>query len=374
MSQPLRVLLIEDSESDAALIVRHLSQAGYAVETTRVETADALRAALENPAYDAIIADYQLPQFDAPAALAIARQSGHDIPFLVVSGRVGEERAVALMKAGAQDCVMKNNLSRLGPAVAREMGDAVARRSLRLAEAERRRIEEQLRQSQKMESIGRLAGAVAHDFNNMVTVIAGFARIGISELAPEDPLYDSLVQIDQAAQRAADLASRLLAFSRPQPAQPRNVVLNKQVRSFEKMLTPVLGKTIQVHLNLDHGEPTLHADPGHIEQILMNLAVNARDAMPTGGRLTIETRLLPATRQVLLRVSDTGTGMTPEVAARIFEPFFTTKGEGKGSGLGLATVYGIVKQTQGTIEVASEPGRGTTFTILFPTRAGLTAS
>jgi two-component system, cell cycle sensor histidine kinase and response regulator CckA len=179
-------------------------------------------------------------------------------------------------------------------------------------------------------------------------------------------LHEAFAQIDDAAKRAADLAHRLLAFSRPQTPRPRDVVLNDLVRNFEKMLAPVLGKGIQLEVSLDPARESLHADPGQIEQILMNLAVNARDAMPEGGRLRIETASIPATRQIQLEVSDTGIGMSPAVMARIFEPFFTTKAEGKGTGLGLATVYGIVKQTQGTIEVASEPGRGTTFTLLFP--------
>ncbi|MGA2119966.1 MAG: response regulator [Bryobacteraceae bacterium] len=215
MNQPLRVLLIEDSESDAGLIVRHLENAGYAVAASRVETAGELRAALADPAYDVIVADHHLPHFDAPSALAMVRESGHDIPFLVVSGTMGEERAVAMMKAGAHDYVMKSNLARLAPVVAREVRDALARRELRGAEAERLRLQDQFHRAQKMESIGRLAGAVAHDFNNLLTVIAGYARMGLSQVTPGDDLYDAFTQIDLAAKRAADLARRLLAFSRP---------------------------------------------------------------------------------------------------------------------------------------------------------------
>jgi len=366
MNGPLRVLLIEDSESDAALIVRHLENAGYAVHADRVYTADSFRAALAGAAYDAIIADYHLPQFDAPAALAIVRERALDIPFVVVSGTIGEERAVAMMKSGVHDYVMKSNLARLAPAVEREVRDAAARRELRHAETERRRLEEQFRRAQKMESIGRLAGAVAHDFNNMLTVISGYAQMGLSDNAVPDHLRDAFTQINDAASRATDLARRLLTFSRPQPAAPRDIVLNELVRNFEKMLAHVVGETVRLEVALDPLAAAIHADPGQIEQVLMNLAVNARDAMPKGGLLRIETRFLQAARQVQLTISDTGTGMSPEVMAHIFEPFFTTKPEGKGTGLGLATVYGIVKQSNGSIEPASEPGKGTTFKLLFP--------
>jgi len=366
MKRPLRVLLIEDSESDAALIVRHLETGGYTVHAGRVSTAASLRAALADSDYDAIIVDYHLPQFDAPSALAIVRERALDVPFIVVSGTIGEERAVAMMKSGAHDYVMKSNLARLAPAVEREVREAAARRELRHAEEERRRLEEQFRRAQKMESIGRLAGAVAHDFNNILTVISGYAQMGLAEDAAPEHLRDAFTQIDDAATRATDLARRLLNFSRPQPAAPRDIVLNDLVRNFERMLARVLGETIRLEVALDPLAAAIHADPGQIEQVLMNLAVNARDAMPKGGRLRIETRSIEADRQVQLTVSDTGTGMSPEVMAHIFEPFFTTKPEGKGTGLGLATVYGIVKQSRGSIEAVSEPGKGTTFKLLFP--------
>jgi len=370
MKPRLRVLLIEDSEGDAALIVRHLEKFDYQVESNCVQTAEGLRKELASTEYDAIIADYHLPQFDAPAALAIAREDGRDIPFLVVSGTIGEERAVAMMKAGAHDYLMKSNLTRLAPAIEREVRDALARRELRRAETERRRMEDQFHQAQKMESIGRLAGAVAHDFNNLITVISGYARMGLDSLSPEHELHEAFVQIDEAADKAADLARRLMAISRPRPVAPQNVVLNEVVRNFQKILARVLGADISLDISLDPGAGLFHADPGQIEQILMNLTVNARDAMPEGGRLRIATASMPRAEKVQLSVSDTGTGMSPEVMARIFEPFYTTKEEGKGTGLGLATVYGIVKQSEGSIEVASEPGRGTTFTLLFPAVPG----
>jgi signal transduction histidine kinase len=210
---------------------------------------------------------------------------------------------------------------------------------------------------------------VAHDFNNLLTVISGYAEFGLSELTPEDDLYEAFAQIGDAAKRAADMTRRLLAFSRPQSVAPRDVVLNELVRNFEKMLARAVGEKVKLDISLDPQAKVIQTDPGQMEQVLMNLAVNARDAMPEGGRLKIETRSIAPTGQIQLSVSDTGGGMPPAVMAHIFEPFFTTKKEGKGTGLGLATVYGIVKQSQGTIEVQSEPGKGTTFTLLFPATA-----
>lgn len=230
MTQSLRLLLVEDSESDAALIVRQLEKAGYTVQADRVQDAPALHAALTGTDYDVVISDHQLPQLDAPAAVAIVREHDDDVPILVVSGTIGEERAVATMKAGAQDYLMKDNLVRLAPAVAREIREAADRRALRRTEVERKRLEEQFRQAQKMESIGRVTGAVAHDFNNLLTVISGYVQMGKNELTPEDSLYEILSEIGEAARRAADLAARLLAFSRPQPSALRDFVLNDSVK------------------------------------------------------------------------------------------------------------------------------------------------
>ncbi|GIW53660.1 MAG: hypothetical protein KatS3mg082_0064 [Nitrospiraceae bacterium] len=249
-----------------------------------------------------------------------------------------------------------------------------------------RQTEAQLRQSQKMEAIGRLAGGVAHDFNNLLTVIRGYSDLILTRLSPTDPLRKDVEEVKKAADRAASLTAQLLAFSRRQYVAPKLVDLNVIVSGMEAMLRRLIGEDlIQLCTVLDPNVGMVKADPGQIEQVIMNLAVNARDAMPTGGTLTIETHSVQIVEQpekrsqsvepgsyVILAVKDTGCGMDEETQSHLFEPFFTTKEKGKGTGLGLSTVYGIVKQCGGHISVESKPGHGTTFSIFFP-RAAETA-
>ena len=240
-------------------------------------------------------------------------------------------------------------------------------------------LEAQLVQAQKLETVGQLAGGVAHDFNNLLTIINCQAQMGQLASAPGEPLHQRFVSIEEAGNRAAALTRQLLAFSRKQPALARPLDLNGVVRNLKKMLTRLIGEHIELSTLLADGLGRVNADPVQLEQILLNLAVNARDAMPSGGRLLLETGNVDLdesyTRQhievqpgpyVVLTVTDTGIGMSPEVRARIFEPFFTTKEVGRGTGLGLATVYGIVKQSRGHIWVYSEPGQGSTFRIYLP--------
>jgi two-component system, cell cycle sensor histidine kinase and response regulator CckA len=248
---------------------------------------------------------------------------------------------------------------------------------------ERKQLEEQLRVSQKIEAIGRLSGGIAHDFNNLLGVIIGYTEALQKRMKPDDPWREAIVEIEQAGKRAASLTQQLLAVSRKQVLAPTVLDLNAIAGEVEKMLGRLIGENIHLSLDLSYSLGLVKADRTQIEQVILNLAVNARDSMPRGGKLTIETanveweetdpkrpRYLTPGSYVLLKVTDTGCGMTPDVQAHIFEPFFTTKEKGKGTGLGLATVYGVIKQSGGYILVESEVGKGTSFEVYLPRVAG----
>jgi len=494
----LRLLIIEDSEDDARLIVRDLQRGGYAPSYERVDTDAAVRAALTRGPWDVIISDFNMPTFSGTDALKLLREHDQDTPFIFVSGTIGEDVAVEAMRAGAQDYVTKDNLRRLVPAIERELRDAAVRRAgthaVRASEAqlrailhsaldahitmdkagtitswnpqaeaifgwsapevlgkrlsdvivptahreahgrgvarflttgegpilnrrleltalrrdgdefpvelavtpirvgdawsfsaflrditERKQLQQQLIQSQKMEAVGRLAGGIAHDFNNLLTAIFGYTDLLTEELPEGSQARKDVAEIRKAGERAASLTRQLLAFSRQQVLQPIVLSVNALVADVETMLRRLIGADVELRTTLAPDAGNVRADPGQLEQVILNLAVNARDAMPTGGKLTIETQnvelseMYAEARQpvvpgayVMLAVSDTGVGMDAKTQARIFEPFFTTKEAGKGTGLGLATVYGIVKQSGGYIWTYSEPGHGATFKVYLP--------
>jgi len=244
---------------------------------------------------------------------------------------------------------------------------------------ERKQLESQLQQSRRMEAVGRLAGGIAHDFNNLLTIIKGYTELAMQRKDATEAVRADIERIDDASERAAGLVKQLLAFSRKQVLQPKNLDLNGIVLGLEKLLRRLIGEDIEMKTAVSAGLGTIKADPAQVEQVVMNLVVNARDAMPNGGTMIVETSnidldrayarehvAMKAGRYVMLAVTDTGMGMSPETVAHIFEPFFTTKSSGKGTGLGLATVYGIVKQSGGYIWVYSEPGKGSTFKVYFP--------
>ncbi len=501
MTRSLRALIVEDSEDDAALLLRELRRGGYEPTHARVETAETMRAELSGHPWDIVLSDFTMPQFDAFDALAVLRSTGLDLPFIIVSGTIGEDRAVAAMQAGAHDYILKGNLKRLVPAVERELEQAGQRRARRQAEevlrharatevrlgrlldessdeihvfdaetlrfvqtnagarrnlgytedelsrmtpadlqseytpedivalleplragerdrlrvetfqrrkdgstypvevrlryvaseeppvfvtiaqdiTERRALESQLLQAQKMEAIGQLAGGIAHDFNNVLTAIRGYAEFARRGLEEDASRRNDLDEVVANTDRAALLVRQLLAFGRRQMLSPRVIDPVVVVEGVASLLRRLLGEHIELTTHAAHRSAQVKADPSQLEQVIVNLAVNARDAMPDGGRLTIELTDVelgpgyPATHldaipgpYVLLTVSDTGVGMDAETRAHMFEPFFTTKEPGKGTGMGLATVYGIVKQSGGFIYVYSEPGRGSTFKIYLP--------
>jgi nitrogen-specific signal transduction histidine kinase/CheY-like chemotaxis protein len=268
--------------------------------------------------------------------------------------------------------VVLGNLMRLNAAVERELRAAILRR-------ERTTLEEQFRQAQKMEAVGRLAGGVAHDFNNLLTVITGYSDLLLNRGELKDNQRTALEEIRRAAERGGALTHQLLAFSRRQPLQLRTVQINELVMQLQKLLRRLIGEDVSLAILPGAPEDSVEADPGRIEQVLMNLVVNARDAMPEGGSLTIETANVNVSpqflaphlgvtpgRYVMLSIADTGHGMDAETLSHIFEPFFTTKMQGRGTGLGLATAYGIIRQSGGAIQFDSEVGRGTTACIYLP--------
>ncbi len=379
MKSPLRLLLVEDDPVDAELVAATLAEAGLRCTARRVDTRTDFLAALKEGGFDLILADYSIPGFDGMSALALARQEASDVPFLFVSATIGEELAIDAMHQGATDYVLKQRLGRLVPSVQRALRERDERRERKKAEDALAQSEKQFRQAQKMEAVGRLAGGIAHDFNNLLTVIMGYSHVLSAELGREHPLHSKIEETQKAGERAAMLVRQLLAFSRKQPLEPKHLSLNNVVANLEGMLQRLIGADIRLVISLDSSNSQVLADQAQLEQVLMNLVVNARDAMPHGGTLTIETAPveleksplyhvdpLPPGRYVKLSVGDTGIGMDRDTQAHIFEPFFTTKEEGKGSGLGLSTVFGIVTQSGGAIDVTSRVGYGTRFDIFFP--------
>jgi two-component system, cell cycle sensor histidine kinase and response regulator CckA len=369
---PVRILHLEDDPADFDLVRTALEAGGIVCQTTPARNRDEFAAALERGGMDLVMSDYRLPNFDGMAALAMARAKCPDLPFILVSGTLGEELAVESLKKGATDYVLKDRLYRLVPAIKRALKEAEER-------AERRRLEEQFIEAQKMEVVGHLAGGVAHDFNNIIGIILGYSDLLEEKIPASGPAKDALDSIRNAAERAAGLTRQLLVFSRKQKVQPVVLDLRDVVISVEKMLRRLIDENVEFAFVPGRDAGRIKADAGQIGQVLMNLVVNARDAMPRGGKLTVQTGNvtlpepharqlsgLPAGEYVMLSVSDTGTGMTEEVEAHIFEAFFTTKPKGKGTGLGLATCQTIVHQSGGQMTVVSELGKGTVFKIYFP--------
>lgn len=380
------VLLLEDNSLDALLVqnaLRSASDAGpvYRYVSQWSQTLADARDALAHQRFELVIVDLMLPDSEGLATLAAVRAAAPGSAIVVITGQNDHRSAVEAMRLGAQDYLVKGEFTY--PSLERAIRYALDRKAFteeRLRDqSERELLQEQLRQAQRMEALGRLAGGVAHDFNNVLTIILGHAAMMQGGIVTAVDANESLSEIRAAAERAARLTAQLLAFSKQQVSSPKVVNLDLAIADLEKMLGTLIGEHIELVTQFGPATRNVLIDPGHVEQILMNLAVNARDAMPDGGILTIRTSVaevgddqrrqrpyVPIGRYVQLSVVDTGVGMDEDVRARIFEPFFTTKEKGRGTGLGLSTVYGIVKQAGGYIWCTSVPKLGTRFDIYLP--------
>lgn len=374
MTKLLKALIVEDNERDAILLKRELNRGGYELDSERVETAEALNAALDREAWDIVLSDYSMPRFSAPAALALVRQRGFDLPFIIVSGTVGEETAVEAMRAGANDFMPKGAMARLLPAIDRELREAAAR-------TERKKMREQLLISERMASVGMLSASVAHEINNPLAVVLANLEIVLQQLeaygsgatAAAAPSLDTLIgplhDAHEAAERVSHIARDLKIFSRSSNEEQRGPVdIERVLESALRMASNEIRHRAIVVRHYDK-VPPVHGNEARLGQVFLNLVVNAAQAIPEGrvseNRITLSIRG-DGNKRVLVEVSDTGTGMPPEVASRVFDPFFTTKAEGVGTGLGLAICHRIVSSLGGDISVESRPGHGTVFRVSLP--------
>jgi len=372
MSEPLNILIVEDSNADFLMVERHLKQKGLSVRCCRVDNLEDLKEAIGQGGWDLVLSDFNVPQLHFQDSLKLLQADLPDLPVIMVTGTVGEEQAVELLKMGVCDFVLKGNLARLVPAIERSLRDKSEHKA-RLA------AEEALLQAQKMEAVGQLAGGVAHDFNNILSAILGYTHLISNKLQENDPVHKYVEGIMEASKRAVVLTQSLLTFCRKQAVTLTMIDLGEVIKRNEEFLRRLIREDIELTVICAREPLAVLADCGQIEQVIMNLVANARDAMPSGGKLFLEAQAVSMDQEfvethgygkagayALFTVSDSGVGMDKETQSRIFEPFFTTKEPGKGTGLGLSMDYGIVKKHDGFITVYSEPGTGTIFKIYLP--------
>ena len=375
MPKPVRVLIVEDSDDDAILLIEQLRRGEFDPVFTRVETAAALELALRKSEFDIIISDYTLPSFSAPEALRLVQSLAPDTPFIVVSGNVGENTIVDAMRGGARDYVMKDNLTRLPLVVRREIEESAERKR-------RRGFDEQIRHTQRLESIGLLAGGVAHDFNNLLTGVLGNTTLVLETTPETSPHRAPLERVVKAAEQAAHLTRQLLAYAGKGVAVIEPVNLDDLIRGILPLLHLSAPRPIELRLSMYEPIPCVRADRGQLQQLIVNLATNAAEAIGPDRRgvIMLGTGLETLTADDLAKVNirdsagpgvyvrvevrDNGCGMDESTQAMIFDPFFTTKFIGRG--LGLSAVMGIVRSHGGALRVVSSPGVGSAFTVYLP--------
>ncbi len=374
------VLIVDDDQGLRNLVARTLKKSGIHSEEAECGTEAIEKAVKSSKAL--LLLDQQLTDMTGRDVIDILASKGHIRPFIIMTGQGDERLAVEMMKLGAEDYLVKDTefLDRLPGVIERVFRNIETEEKLAESESEKVKLQNQLFQAQKMESVGRLAGGVAHDFNNMIGAILGYTELALNKLEPEHEVVDYLQQVHKAAQRSADLTRQLLAFARKQTIAPKVIDLNEAVSGMMKILQRLIGENITLELFTFESPLLVNIDPSQIDQLLANLCVNSRDAISNTGKITIKTELCATddiccdniiskkmcNAYVMLSIEDNGCGIDETTKSHLFEPFYTTKELGRGTGLGLATVYGIVQQNEGFIDVISYPNRGTTFKIFLP--------
>lgn len=381
-NRKLNVLFLEDNPDDVELELYELRKGGFDISYDVARNRAEFFEKLSTADIDIIIADYNLPDFTGIEAIHACRGLEIDVPVILITGIGNEQVAVDSLREGATDYILKKNITGFAARVERALDIWTDHQAMKSVMVEKTRLQHQLFQAQKMDTVGRLAGGIAHDFNNMLTGIMGYASLGLKKTPDDSPLRKNLESIIDVSRRAADLVKQLLLFSRKIPLELTLVNPNTLIEKNVEFLRRVVEETIDIQLVLQPGLPEIVSDEGQLTQILINFAVNARDAMESKGVLVIETGrhtradldkfdpslLLEDEEYVSLSFKDTGCGIPAEEIPNIFDPFYTTKEIGKGTGLGLAIVYSIVSSHKGWLDVASRPGKGTTFCVYLPVR------
>ncbi len=375
----IEVLFIEDNPDDVELELYELRRGGFEVSHHVARNREQFLASLENLNADIVIADYSLPDLTGIEAIHILKEKNIKLPVILITGMGNEQIAVDSLREGAIDYIIKKNIAGFAVRVSRALDIWADRQAIETIEGEKKKLQQQLFQSQKMESVGRLAGGIAHDFNNLLTGIMGYASLSLKSLPESAPVSKNIQTIIDVSKRASHLVKQLLLFSRKIPLEFKLLDINHLIEENVGFIRRMIEETVDIRAELAADLPMLRSDQGQLAQVLMNFAINARDAMQGNGVLTIKTERISADSElvadnsvpgakeyIIISVSDTGCGIDKEDQAKIFEPFFTTKEVGKGTGLGLSVVYSIITGHGGWVDVQSVKGEGSTFRVFLP--------